>query len=161
MKITKDDILEFKQLSNKRDDKIINQYIDDAEVIDLPDLMCSDLLNDYENDNLTELLWSGGKYDYQGKIYSHAGIKSVFVHYAYARYVYFGSQMDAMNGLSSFNRENSQTISDKERQIMYTANRQKAFRLWETVLRYIERTNLYPNCYCTTSANNFKISKIV
>lgn len=161
MKITKDDILEFKQLSNKRDDKLLNQYIDDAEVMDLPEILCADLLNDFENDNLTDLLWLGGDYEYNGVTYRHHGLRAVLVHYAYARYVYFGNTMDAMNGNVSFNRENSQQITDKEKQIMYTANRQKAFRLWEGVNRYIERMGLYSNCGCGTNKNNFKISKIV
>ena len=140
--IDKRDMKRYVQVTNKNNEEIINQYIRDAQDIDLANLICEQYLSDMRaNPSEYKELLKGGTYQYDGITYTNAGLEIVLSNFAYARYLLNGSYNDTAFGLVEKNNPDSNQVSENTRQRLYTFNRQKAMTYWENVKRYLQRTN--------------------
>ena len=165
--ITRDDISIYRQISSTPYDNVLNQNILDAQFLDIQSLMGSDFYNDlirnYNDAKYTTLL-DGGTYEYQGITYTNVGLKVVLVHYAYARYVLFGSQTDTPFGYVEKLNEQSERVSLESKKTMSKMNQQVAFNYWENVRLFLDRNStdypLWNDGNCRIKRGGFKISKI-
>lgn len=159
--ITRADIQAHRQVSDSVYDKVINQYIEDAQFLDLQDLLGMDFYNAIIADEVTHAdLLDGSSYTYDGKTYTHVGLKRVLIYYAYARYIRFGSSTDTPFGLVQKNTPESTEVSDKEKQIIYKMNQQTAFKYWTNVKLFLERTNYEGWSDSCSKSQTFRIRKI-
>jgi len=166
--INRVDISTKVQISNSVFDDTINQYIEQAQFLDLQDLLgvnfYNDLLRNSTDANYLNLL-NELEYNYKGKIYTNVGLKIPLIYYSYARYVKFGSVQDTPFGLVEKTNDFSNKVSSNVKQEIYKQNQQIAFKYWRNVEVYLDRKKeLYPlwaenNCI-TTKNKTFKISKI-
>jgi len=162
--ITKTDIAAKRQLSNSVKSEIIDQYIADAELEDLAPLLGEIFYNKIANNvsDFTTLL-TGGTYTYQSNTYSHTGIKSILIDFAYARYIMFGSQTDTPFGFVEKQTQDSNSVTRDGRKERYKALQQSAIKAWSTVENYLNRnTTTYADWTCAQSTHQqfFKTSKI-
>lgn len=161
--INKTDVAKYRQISKKRDDDLLEQEIMNAQVVDLQEIVCPELYNELtQGIGDHELLLNGGTYEYSGVTYQFEGLKAVLVFFAYARYVRFSSNVDTAFDYVNKLNEQSQTVSQREKEVQYTATRQVAMRYWDACRLYMSRSGNYSNECCgkTTGINGFKISKI-
>lgn len=159
--ITRSDISAQRQVSQSVYDDVINQYIEDAQFLDISELIGSKIYNSImDGDDHSDLL-DGSTYTYKGEDYTHVGLKRVLVYYAYARYVKFGSQTDTPFGFVEKDSEYSTKVSDSNKQATFKLNQQIGYKYWMNVKAFLDRTN-YPdwNNDCRAKGGNFRISKI-
>lgn len=142
---------------------ILNQHIQDAQFIDVKELMGSDfyfdMIRNSVNSNYVSLL-EGGDYTYNGKTYTNVGLKSVIVYYAYARYLLMGGNVDTPFSFVNKDSDNSTRVPYNEKKAMYKINKQTAFSHWENVQRFIQRNITDYPLYYYTKNRTFKISRI-
>lgn len=162
------DLTEMKKyhdISDTTYTKVLDSMIVAAQLQDVAGLLGERLFNEVLNDapSYASLL-DGGTYVYQGITYTNYGLKAVISHYAYARYLFFGSSKDTPFGfVEKLSGQDSRPVSDKTKKDLYTLNRDSAYKLWISVENFLVRTNepLFKN-KCNTKPNNqFRISKIV
>ena len=164
--INRTDIQVYRQISNSVYDDVLNQHILDAQFVDVQDLMGMDFYNDLVRNPATiknVALLDGGTYIYNSITYTNVGLKAVLSHYAYARYIMFGSQTDTPFGFVEKSTNESNTVSESGKKAMFKMNQQTAFKYWENVVAFLNRNaSDYPlwknGCYQTKS--KFRISKI-
>lgn len=164
--ITRTDIALFKQISKSVYDDVLNPFISDAQFTDIQPLMGSDFYFDMianaTDANYVTLL-DGGPYTYQGEDYTNVGLKAVIVHFSYARYMMFGSQVDTPFGFTEKTNENSNNVSVSGRKTIYKMNQQMAQGYWENVEMFLIRNaDDYPKWAsgCRPKTGTFRISKI-
>jgi hypothetical protein len=162
MLITRSDIAAWRQISQSVHNDVLNMHIRDAEFLDLQDLLGATLYNAVVKTpaDHTDLI-NGGTYEYNGVTYTNVGIKVPLVYFAYARYLRFGSQTDTPFGFVEKNAPESTPVDQNGKDIMYKYNQQIAYKYWQNVRAYLERTN-YPlyETECIVRGGNFRISKI-
>lgn len=152
--INYNDIAKYRQLSESVDDDTLNQYILDAQSVDLAPLIGESIYNRLlSEDEKLSLLLNGGKYKYQNKIYINYGLKIVLAHYAYARYIRFGSYVDTPFSYVEKRSDYSIGVSTAEKTSVYQENRQIAFNYFENVLVYMQRAGLIAEKCCDTKTN--------
>ena len=164
--INRTDIAEYRQISKSVPDKVLNQFINDAQFVDIQKLLGRDFYNDlirnYTDANYQTLL-NGGDYTYQSVTYTNVGLKTVIVHYAYARYVLEGSQIDTPFGDVLKLNPDSQPTSDGSKKTKAKSNQQTGFNYWENVLDFLDRNasdySLWESS-CVVKRGGFRISKI-
>lgn len=143
---------------------ILDQFIRDAQFVDLKELVGDDFYFDMiTNSNTTEYqaLINGGIYQYGGKTYTNVGLKAVIVHFAYARYVLMGSNTDTPFGMVVKQDNNSQQTPANKNKMIWRMNKNMAVSYWENARRFIERNKSdYPLFNSHFKRTNFKISKI-
>jgi hypothetical protein len=165
--INRNDIAEYKQISESVHDKILNMHIQDAQFMDVQKLLgvnfYNDLIRNSEDVNYVTLL-DGGDYTYNSITYTNVGLKAVLVHYTYSRYVLLGSNNDTPFGLVMKQTNDSVPTTDQNKKIIYTQNQQMAFNYWENVRDFLNRNltdyPLWNDVNCVVQNNNFRISKI-
>jgi hypothetical protein len=164
--INRTDIQVFRQISNSVYDDVLNQHILDAQFVDLQDLMGMDFYNDLIRNSAsvenTSLL-DGGTYTYNGITYTNVGLKAVLSHYAYARYIMFGSQTDTPFGFVEKSTQESNAVSEGGKKTMFKMNQQTAYKYWENVVAFLNRKAVdYPlwKNGCIQTKSTFRISKI-
>jgi len=164
--INRTDIAQYRQISDTVYDNVLNQHIFDAQFSDLQKLMGIDFYNDlirnWQDAKYTELL-DGGTYTYNNTTYTNVGLKVVLTHYAYSRYVLFGSQTDTPFGYVEKLNNDSQAVSIEAKKTIAKMNQQVAFNYWENVNLFLERNSTTYPLYksgCVTQNRNFRISKI-
>lgn len=141
-------------------------HILDAQVFDLQKLLGANFFNDLvENYTSTEYqtLLNGGTYVYKTVTYTNYGLKAVLVHYAYARYVRFGQNIDTPLGIVVKLSENSEQSSVGDKKAAYTDNQTLAFNYWENVRTFLDRNRTdYPlfDDNCVVNYNILKIKTI-
>lgn len=158
------DMQEYHDISDTTYTKVLNSMIVAAQLQDVSVLLGEKLFNDLLNNagNYTELL-DGSVYTYNGVDYTNYGLKSVISHYAYARYLMFGSSKDTPYGfVDKLSGQDSKPTSDKHKKDLYNLNRDSAYTLWISVKNFLVRTKepLFINTCNTKPNNHFKISKI-
>jgi len=164
--ITKADIANYRQISDNVPDKVINPYIIDAQFNDLQKLLGGDFYNDlirnYADSKYVSLL-NGGDYEYNGTTYTNVGLKAVISHYAYARYILLGSNIDTPFGFVTKDSDSSTQTDLSTKKTIYKENENLAFNYWQNVLLFISRNAsdypLFTNS-CVTRNSTFRISKI-
>lgn len=159
--ITKTDIAVHRQISDSVYDNVINQHIEDAQFMELKNLIGSSFYNKIVNDvaSFSNLL-DGSEYDFEGTSYSHEGIKRVLIYYSYARYIRFGSSTDTPFGFVQKETPDSSSVSTEEKNIIFKQNQQIGFAYWEDVKLFLDRTD--PDGWSEAGARGtrIKISKI-
>lgn len=159
------DIQQYKQVSNTVYTEVLNSIIIDSQIQDVAPLLGELLFNDILNNvgNYTALL-DGGTYNYNGVTYTNYGLKAVISYYVYARYVYYGSNIDnPFSFTEKLSGNDSRPTSEKTKKDLYQLNRDSAFKIWGSVQNYLIRTNneLYNNVCINKKNRSFNISKIV
>ena len=145
-------------------DKMINEYIEDAELEDIRPLLGEKFYNkiaanpgDYA-DILNEK-----EYTYLGNTYKHRGLKAVHADFAYARYVEFGSEVDTPFGRVEKEFQNGRNVDLAAKSRKAKAVRQSAITLWAQIQIFIERNKTtYPE-YCeydTKLHGTFLLTKV-
>lgn len=162
--ITRQEIQQYKQLSNSIHDNKLNELILQAQMVDLLPLLGEQLYYDVLNNTATynELL-EGCLYDYNGITYTNVGLKAVLAHYTYARYALYGDVVDTAFGLKEkLNADVSKQVDMSMKKTLYEHNGNYAFNLWLNVENYIMRKNiaLYIKCGTDNKNKNFRISRI-
>lgn len=166
--VSKIDIAKFVQISNKRNNNIVEQYIRDAQFIDLQNLFCEQYFADIlQNPDEFKELIKGCTYEYDGITYINQGLEVVIAHFFYARYKKLGDEVDTPFGNVTKKDNNSYNTNENKKQTMYTFYRQNAVTYWDTsVLKFLQRMN-YKNyndiCKYESSRkgmNGFKINVI-
>ena len=155
----------YHDISDTTYTKVLNSMIVAAQLQDVAVLLGEKLFNDVLNNtgSYTALL-DGGIYTHKGVDYTNYGLKSVISHYAYARYLMFGSAKDTPFGfVEKLSGQDSRPTSDKMKIDLYGLNRDSAFTLWISVKNFLIRTEepLFINACSRRPNNQFKISKIV
>jgi hypothetical protein len=163
--VNRSDIALYKQISSTVYDDVLNSTIIDAQFQDVAPLLGERLFNDVMTNPATyNDLLNGGTYDYNGITYTNYGLKAVISYYTYARYVYYGSNIDTpFSMVNKLEGSNSTPVSEKAKKDLYILNRDSAFKIWGSVKLFLERTKveLYTDSCKTKPNNTFKISKIV
>lgn len=162
--ITRNEIQQYKQLSNSIHNNKLNELILQAQMVDLYPLLGERLYYDILNNtsDWTELL-DGCIYEYNGVTYTNVGLKAVLAHYTYARYSMFGDVIDTAFGLKEkLNNDVSKQVDYPMKKTLYEHNCNYAFNLWLNVERYIMRNNIemYFKCSVKSDNKNFRISRI-
>lgn len=162
--ITRQEIQQYKQISNSIHNNKLNELILQAQMVDLFPLLGEQLYYDILNNtsNWTELL-EGDTYEYNGITYTNVGLKAVLVHYTYARYALYGDVIDTAFGLKEkLNNDVSKQVDISMKKTLYEHNCNYAFNLWLNVENYIMRKNivLYIKCSNENKNKNFRISRI-
>lgn len=113
--INKNDFKEFKQISKGRDIELIEQYVTEAQDIDIRSLICDkfyfDILKNWQLPAYQKLIHGETYTDEDGVEIEYKGLKPVLVYYAYSRYCMRGSVVDTAFGMVQKTNENSQPIS--------------------------------------------------
>lgn len=164
--ITKEDIAKYREISRSvRDDKI-NPYIDDAQFLDIKKLTGTRLYNDIlkrKDDEVIQKLLNTGEYEYKGEIFYNPGLIRVHCHFAFARYVLFGSYTDTSFGLIQKSNQDSQPVPQTSKRDIYKQERQTAVEYWNDVALFLNRkSNEYPlwKSNCQKRSFGLNISKI-
>lgn len=162
--ITRNEIQQYKQLSNSIHNNKLNELILQAQMVDLLPLLGEQLYYDILNNtqNWTDLL-EGNLYEYNGITYTNVGLKAVLAHYTYARYSLYGDVIDTAFGLKEkLNNDVSKQVDYNMKKTLYEHNCNYAFNLWLNVENYIMRNNiaLYIKCSSEQKNKNFRISRI-
>ena len=140
--INRTDIAEYRNISSTVLDKVLNPHILDAQFNDIQKLIGSDFFNDLiENYTSSEYqaLLNSGTYVHSGTTYTNVGLKTVIIHYAYARYARFGSNTDTPFGLVVKSSEQTEQASAADKKAIYTENKNLAFNYWENVKKFLDR----------------------
>ena len=138
-------------------------HILDAQVFDLQKLLGANFFNDLvENYTSTDYqtLLNGGTYDFRSVTYTNYGLKSVLVHYAYARYVRFGQNIDTPLGIVVKLADNSEQSSTSDKKAAYTDNQTLAFNYWENVRTFLDRNRSTYTLFDENCVVNYNILKI-
>lgn len=165
--INRIDIQDYRQLSDTVYDEVLNQHILDAQFVDIQKLLGYNLYNDlilnYTDTKYTALL-DGGSYVYNTVTYTNHGLKAVLVHYAYVRYVMYGSQTDTPFGLVEKLSTDSKPVDTSQKKAVSKSNEQTAWVYWENVRTFLDRNKTtYPlwDEACLNTGGGFRISKII
>lgn len=158
------DIQQFKQVSNSTHTETLDAIIIDAQIQDISSLLGERLFNDIINNvgNYTNLL-DGGTYEYNGITYSNYGLKAVISYYVYARYVYYGSNIDnTFSFTEKLSGSDSRPSSEKTKKDLYILNRDSAYKMWGSVQNYLIRTDneLFKTTCIRKNNSSFKIRRI-
>lgn len=165
--INRTDIAEWKDVSQTINDKVLNQFIYDAQFIDLQKLMGSQFYNDLERNydsTVYQALLNEGDYTHLSVTYFNAGLKRVLIDYAYARYTLLGSNRDTPFGRVIKQTPESVETSIEDKKTIHKMNQQTGFNYWENVVDFINRnTSDYPlwrDAECIVKRGSFRISRI-
>ena len=165
--INRADIATYRQISETVYDNVLDQHILDAQFVDVQKLLGSDFYNDLvrnNTDTVYQTLLNGGDYTHQGTTYTNVGLKAVLVHYSYARYVLFGSQIDTPFSYVEKLNDASEKVDLAAKKTTYKNMQNIAYNYWENVELFLDRSASanYPlwrsGCYPTK--NVFRISRI-
>lgn len=148
MLIDKIEIAKHRQISQSvRDDKI-DPYIEDAEFLDLKNLLGELLYNDIvANPTSAEniKLMDPFAYTYEGYNYKHQGLKKVLSIFSYSRYIMFGSNTDTPFGLMNKRSQDSDQVETDQLKIIYKKDQQIAHQYFGEIRRYLDRfASTYP-----------------
>lgn len=173
--INKNDFKEYRQLSKGRDVELIETYIQEAQELDLKNLLCRafyfDVLNNYQQPAYQALIHGETYTDAEGNTIEFKGLKAVLVYYAYARYVMRSSATDTPFGMVQKTTEFSQPVSSSEKRDMRDRCIVDAGEYWKECKLYLDfKEETFPkwaecaDCGCSESGSgrsgNFKTSVI-
>lgn len=167
--ISKADIAEFKQISKALSVDKSDEYIREAQEIDLRAILSpkfyADLVANY-TDTKYQTLINGGSYTVDSIVYDFSGLKAVMAYYAYARLVLTVDVVNTPFGLNRKLSQDSEPISHVQKRDIRDESRQSAQTYWQQCRAFIEA---YPDDYpyyfegCKTATNflnRIRIDKI-
>jgi hypothetical protein len=139
--ITPADISAKRDLSSNRKNIRYQQHIDDAQYIDVRPLLGRrlylDLVANFGDQKYQNIL-NEFDYVYDNFTYTHPGLKSVLINFAYSRILFF-TEVDTPFGLVEKNYQDAVKPSRERSKSRYTDMRKTAIIEWEEVKLYIER----------------------
>ena len=152
--INKNDFIGFKQLSKGRDVDTIETFIQEAQDLDLKELVCRefyfDILKNYQEQAYQKLIHGETYTDADGNDIEFKGLKAVLVHFTYARYTLRSHVTDTPFGMVQKTNEFSQPVSTSEKREIRDRAIVDANRYWEECKIYLdEKVSLFPkwkNC---------------
>lgn len=166
-------LIDLTYITTKKDvskhlDKVAQQHIDDAELVDLKPLLGEKLylhLVANSGDTIYVDLLNGGEYTYNDFIYNHPGLKRVLCEFAYARITFFGNEKSTPFGLVEKNYQDGNMVSRDRAKERFKASQQVAFQLWNDVRSFLDRKTSdyeYWNCSNGTSGmlSRYKLKHI-
>lgn len=163
---TRADIAKYRQISKSVLDAVLNQYINDAQFVDVQQLMGAEFFNDmlrnYTAANYQALL-KEASYVHETVTYTNYGLIAVISLYSYSRYILFGGYTDTPFGFVQKVTDESQPVSYNDRKSAGKDAQQNAFYYWENVRDFLNRNEAdYPlwKNDCRVNKKRFKISKI-
>lgn len=145
MLINVNDIRLQRELSTSVKANKINQYIEDAQISDLRELLGDRLYTDIvtnptkTNDGSYPALLDGGNYTYSGDTYPNPGLKAVLIDFAYARYRLSGNNTDTPFGEVVKRTQDGINTDKDDNQRAYSMIRKVAFSKWAMVRDYLDR----------------------
>lgn len=167
--INKNDFREYKQLSKGRDLEVVEQYIQEAQDIDLRELMCDsfyfDLIKNWQEPEYQKLIHGGSYTDADGIQREYKGLKAALVYFSYARYVMRSSSVDTAFGMVQKTDANSQPVPLSEKRDIRDSSIQTANRYWLDVKKYLdEKEDVFTKwkdcCGCSENKNKSKVDII-
>lgn len=171
--INKNDFKDYKQISKGKDVELIEQYIQEAQDLDLKEIVCRefyyDLLKNFQLPAYQKLIHGETYTDAEGNEIEYKGIKAVLVYYAYARYVLRGHVTDTPFGMVQKTNEFSQPVSSAEKREVRDRSRIDAMSYWQECKIYLDQhIQLFAkwkeceDCGCkgTTKSRKLKMSVI-
>jgi len=152
--INKNDFKDYKSISKGRDFDSIEQYIQEAQDLDLKDLMCRaffyDIIKNYQEPLYQDLINGCTYTNIYGYEVEFKGIKPVLVYFAYARYIFRSHVSDTPFGAVQKTNEFSTPISSTEKRDIRDRYRTDAMQYWDEVKIYLnDKYQSYPkwlNC---------------
>lgn len=168
--INKVDIQDFKQVSRALSVEKSDEYIREAQEIDLRAILqakfYADLIANYQNTAYQTLI-HGGTYVVDGLTYTFSGLKAFIAYMAYARLVMTVDVVNTPFGLNRKLSQDSEPISHVQKRDIRDESRQTASAYWEQCRLFIEANrDAYPYYFesgCSTSRNflnRIRIDKI-
>ncbi len=162
--ITRQEIQQYKQLSNSNNNSKLNELILESQMVDLLPLLGERLYYDLlSNISARADLLDGSVYTYEGITYTNVGLKAVLAHYVYARHSLFGDVIDTAMGLKAkLNNDVSERIDISTKKVLFQHNVNYAYNLWLNVEKFLVRTN-EPLYYCGQKQiqnKTFKINRV-
>lgn len=142
LRITKNDVEKYLQVSFHRSEEDFNRFIQEAYLFDLKPKVCPEFFQDFIKETPErdyELLLSGGEYTHNGKSIWFEGLKSVLSYFIYARYMAKSHQKDTPFGFAQKKTEDSEPLSGTERRDMEIQYKQMANELWPDVELFMKR----------------------
>lgn len=157
--ITESDFAPYKVISaNLNATKKLLPYVVDAQQLDLKELIGSAfylaLYKDVTNSPALQIyrgLWEGSEWVCNNKTYRHEGLKTVLVHFSYARYIMNSGQEETAFGVVVKKEENSEPISEKTLLRKIDNANSAAFAYFKDVEMFLnDNCADYPlwNCVC-------------
>lgn len=147
------DFAPFKAISdNLNTTKKLVPYIVDAQQFDLKGLLGNPFYHSLAQDILDSPslqlyadLWNGSEWIFQGRTFRHEGLKTVLVHFTYARYVMNSNMEETAFGIVTKKEENSTPVSDKTIQRKIDNARSGAMAYWKDIEYYLNNNyTLFP-----------------
>jgi hypothetical protein len=140
--INKNDFKEYKALSKGRSIDIIEQYILEAQDLDLKDIICREFFFDILKNNqlpVYQKLIHGETYtDAAGNDIEFKGLKAVLAYFAYARYIMTGHITDTPFGMVQKTNDNSTAITSTEKRDVRDRCRIDAMTYWKECEIYLK-----------------------
>ena len=146
--IDKTDISNEKDISKHTTLDRVNEFISDAQVMDLCPLLGNafyfDLVANYTDPNY-QLLLNGGSFDVNGCTWTHRGLKSVLIEFAWGRYTYYGVNNDTGFGSVIKTTDFSTPTQNSDRRDIWTNSKQKANAYFSVIKQYLDlNPELFP-----------------
>lgn len=131
-------------------DRDFERFIREAQEFDLKPLLCDefyfDMLENTEGDPFDKII-PGLKYEHENKTYYHEGLEAVLSYFTYARLILKGNVWSTSHGLVVKKTPQSEPVSQAEKKDLYHSHRQDANKLFESVVKYMERMKInYQDC---------------
>ena len=157
--ISETDFAPYKAISaNLSAAKKLLPYVVDAQQLDLKELIGSAfylaLYKDVTDSPALQIysdLWNGSEWICNNITYRHEGLKTVLVHFSYARYIMNSGQEETAFGVQIKKEENSEPISEKTLLRKIDNANSAAFAYFKDVELYLnDNYTDYPlwNCSC-------------
>lgn len=167
--INKNDFKEYKQISKGKDVELIEQYIQEAQDLDLKEIVCRefyyDILKNFQQPEYQKLIHGETYTDSEGNEIEYKGIKAVLVYFAYARYILRGHITDTPFGMVQKTNEFSQPVSSAEKREVRDRSRIDAMNYWQECKIYLDQhVQLFPkwkecsDCGCKGSNKSRKLN---
>lgn len=162
--ISKSDIAAHINISVSNTDDKLKPFIREAQEIDLKEALCRDfyfdVLKNKALDDYAKLL-DGETYTEDSIEYNYLGLKKVISHYAYARYVEGGHQVDTGLDIVQKRTEWSEPVSHSDKRKLAIYHRNIANNYMKEVRLYLDyittsdssKFTVYQSC-CSGSSNN-------
>jgi hypothetical protein len=164
MLVNLSEIQKHRPISESVNERIINQFIEDAQIADLRPLLGEkfyfSIIN--EPNNYADLL-EEKNYEFEEVQMTSPGIKKVLSLYAYARYILNGSQTDTPFGFVTKQYQEEKQVDRAGLKESYKATQQIAAQYWGQVELYLNRNSSdYPlwRDSCTLKNRTFRLNKI-
>lgn len=153
-------------MGNHIDEKRLLSYITECEMLYIKPVLGEQLYHSLladekdENKQFVQLL-NGGAYNYNGNVYSFAGLKATIAYYVFAKNVMVGDFIPTRFGVVMKESDYSSHISSAERSACYNDTLEVANAYLQDCIDYCKRTGLLlSGIGRATASGGIRIKKI-